>query len=140
MKLELTIFELGQALKKIEKNHELDLLIKSTLNGGWMTLRGMANIQKVPGLTLGCSSKGNNIIDIKIKDNNGQGSTLKLTGAKEKKFNVEISSTRYMELSSRNKANANEIKINKNECKLRIDENMIFTIKASIDEIKEIIK
>lgn len=89
---------------------------------------------------MGCSSKGNNIIDIKIKDNNGQGSTLKLTGAKEKKFNVEISSTRYMELGSRNKANANEIKINKNECKLRIDENMIFTIKASIDEIKEIIK
>ncbi|WP_315080921.1 UDP-N-acetylglucosamine pyrophosphorylase [uncultured Clostridium sp.] len=140
MKLELTIFELGQVLKKLEKNHELDLLIKSTLNGGWMTLRGMANIQRVPGLTLGCSSKGNNIIDIRIKDNNGQGSTLKLTGAKEKKFNVEISSTRYMELSNKNKLNSNEIKVNQNECKLRIDENMIFTIKASADEVVKLIK
>ncbi|WP_252230657.1 UDP-N-acetylglucosamine pyrophosphorylase [Clostridium sp. ZBS15] len=140
MKLELTIFELGQALKKLEKKHELDLLVKSTLNGGWMTLRGMANIQRVPGLTLGCISKGNNIIDIKIKDNNGQGSTLKLTGAKEKKFNVEISSTKYIELSNKNRLSSNEIKVNQNECKLRIDENMIFTIKASVDEVIKLIK
>lgn len=136
MKLELTIFELGQILKKLEKRFELNLLVKSTLSGGWITFTGKATIEKVPGLTLGYIDKRNNIIDIKIKNNNDAGNIIKLIGCKQNKFNIHISSSRYMELS---KKNDNEIKINENECKLKIDENMVFTIKAGIDEIKEII-
>ncbi|MBW6410059.1 UDP-N-acetylglucosamine pyrophosphorylase [Clostridium weizhouense] len=139
MKLELTIFELGQILKKLEKKYKLDLLVKSNLSGGWMTIKGQASIEKIPGLSLDCTSRGNNIIDIKVKDQVEQGATIKLTGAKDKKFILDISSARYKELS-KNKCLSNEIKVNNNECKLRIDENMIFTIKASIDEIKNIIK
>ncbi|GAA0075753.1 hypothetical protein UT300005_01310 [Clostridium sp. CTA-5] len=139
MKLELTIFELGQILKKLEKNYKLDLLVKSNLSGGWMTIKGEASIEKIPGLSLDCTNRGNNIIDIKVTDQTEQGATIKLTGAKDKKFNLDISSARYKELS-KNKFASNEIKINDNECKLRIDENMIFTIKASVDEIQNIIK
>ncbi|SFC55833.1 UDP-N-acetylglucosamine pyrophosphorylase [Clostridium uliginosum] len=140
MKLELTVIELGKVLKKIEENYKLDLLVKSKLSGGWMTMIGQATINKVPTeLGLGCSNKGNNIINIKVNDNSKDGSMIKLTGTKDKKFNVDISSTRYRELS-KNSLNINQIKVNINECKLRIDENIIFTIKASADDVVKIIE
>ena len=83
---------------------------------------------------------GDNIIDIKIKNENNQdGTIIKITGAKNKKFNVDISSTRYKEVLSNN-LTINQIKVNENESKLRIDENIIFTIKASVDEIAKIIE
>ncbi|AOR24038.1 UDP-N-acetylglucosamine pyrophosphorylase [Clostridium taeniosporum] len=143
MKLELTIFQLGQILKKLETKYELNLLVKSNLSGGWMTFTGNAIIEKVPALTLGCNNKGNNIIDIKIKnskDNDDKGNIIKIIGAKGRKFNVDISPTKYIELSCKNKIDENEIKVSEKECKLRIDENIIFTIKDSMDEIIDIIK
>ncbi|NRZ24041.1 hypothetical protein DFN07_005472 [Clostridium beijerinckii] len=66
-------------------------------------------------------------------------SVIKITGAKDKKFNIDISSTRYKELRPNN-LTVNKIKINENESKLRIDENIIFTIGASVDDIKELIE
>ena len=141
MKLELTVCELGKALKKIEEKYKLDVLVKSTLSGGWMTITGEATILKVPSdIKVGCCGKGDNIIDIKIKsEDNQDGTTIKITGAKNKKFNVDISSTRYKEILSNN-LTINQIKINENESKLRIDENIIFTIKAPVDEIAKIIE
>lgn len=140
MKLELTIEELGMALDKIEKKHKLNVLVKSTLSGGWMTITGEAAILKIPrNMEDSCASKGNNIIDIKINGENQEGTVIKITGAKNKKFNVDISSTRYRELAS-SKLTINQIKINENECKLRIDEDIIFTIKASAKEIIELIE
>ncbi|MCE5222214.1 MAG: UDP-N-acetylglucosamine pyrophosphorylase [Clostridium sp.] len=141
MKLELTVRELGEALKKIEEKFKLDILIKSTLSGGWMTITGEAIILKtLSDIKIGCGGKSDNIIDIKIKtEDNQEGIIVKLTGAKNKMFNVDISSTRYKELRSNN-LTINKIKINENESKLRIDEDIIFTIQASVDEVAKIIK
>jgi len=141
MKLELTVCELGEVLKKIEEEYKLDILVKSTLSGGWMTITGEATILKVPiDVKVGCCGKRNNIIDITIKtENQSDGIIVKLTGAKNKKFIIDISSTRYKEVSSNN-LTINQIKVNENESKLRIDEDIIFTIKASVNEIAKIIE
>jgi len=141
MKLELTICELGKALKKIQEKYKLDILIKSTLSGGWMTITGEATILKFPSdIKVGCGGKSDNIIDIKIKTKESQrGIVFKITGAKDKKFNVDISSTRYKEVLSNN-LTINQIKVNENESKFRIDEDIIFTIKASVDQVSEIIE
>ena len=141
MKLELTVCELGKILKEIEEKYKLDILVKSTLSGGWMTITGEATILKVPSdIKVGGCGNGDNIIDIKIKNENNQdGTVIKITGAKNKKFNIDISSTRYKEVFS-NKLTINQIKVNENESKLRIDENIILTIKASVDEISKIIE
>jgi len=140
MRLELTVCELGEVLKKIEENYKLDILIKSTLSGGWMTITGEDIILKTPSdIKIGCNGNADNIIDIKIKNENNQdGTVIKITGAKNKKFNVDISSTRYKEVLSNN-LTINQIKVNENESKLRIDENIILTIKAPVDEIVKII-
>jgi len=141
MKLELTVCELGKVLKKLEEKYKLDILVKSTLSGGWMTITGEAIILKAPvDKKVGCCGNGDNIIDIKIKnENNQEGTVIKITGAKNKKFNVDISSTRYKEVSS-DKLTINQIKVNEDESKLRIDEDIIFTIKESVDEIAKIIE
>ena len=141
MKLKLTVWELGEALNKIEEKYKLDILIKSILSGGWMTIIGEAMILKVPSdISIGCGGKSDNIIDIKIKIENQQdGIIVKLTGAKNKKFIIDISSTRYKEVFSNN-LTINQIKVNENESKLRIDEDIIFTIKASVNEIAKIIE
>ena len=141
MKLELTVCELGKVLKEIEEKYKLDILVKLTLSGGWMTITGEATILKVPNdiKVSGCGNS-DNIIDIKIKNENNQdGTVIKITGAKNKKFNIDVSSTRYKEVFS-NKLTINQIKVNENESKLRIDEDIIFTIKASVDEIAEFIE
>ena len=141
MKLELDVYELGETLRKIEEKYKLNILVKAALSGGWMTITGEADILKVPiNKNSGCCGKKDNIIDIKIaSEDNQDGIIIKLTGAKDKKFNVDISSTRYKEVLS-SKLKQNPIKINENESKLRIDEDIIFTIGASVDEIVEIIK
>lgn len=141
MKLELTIYELGEILKKIEEKYKLDILIKSTLSGGWITIKGEATISKVPNSTkIGCGGKSDNIMDINIKtEENKEGIIIKFTGAKNKKFNIDIASTRYKEVLSNN-LTINQVKVNENESKLRIDEDIIFTIKASVDEIATIIE
>jgi hypothetical protein len=141
MKLELDIYELGENLKKINEKYRLNILVKAALSGGWITITGKADILKIPNNESGgCCGKKDNIIDIKIaSEDNQDGIIIKLTGAKDKKFNVDISSTRYKEVLS-NKLKQNPIKINENESKLRIDEDIIFTIGASVDEILEITK
>ena len=141
MKLELDIYELGEILRKIEEKHKLNVLIKAELSGGWMTITGEAGISKVPiNKGNGGCGKKDNIIDIMVgaKDDK-DGIVVKLTGSHNKKFNIDISSTRYKEVLS-NKLKQNPIKINENESKLRIDEDVIFTIGASVEEISEIIK
>ena len=141
MKLELTICELGKALKKIQEKYKLDILIKSTLSGGWMTITGEATILKFPSdIKVGCGGKSDNIIDIKIKAKESQeGIIFKITGAKNKTFNINILSTRYKEVLSNN-LTINQVKINESESKLRIDEDIIFTIKASVDQVAQIIE
>ena len=139
MKFELTIAELGSALKNIEDKYGLNILVKLNLSGGWMTITGEANIIKVPSDSANCGGK-DNIIHIMVKnENSNEGTELKVTGAKNKKFNVDIASTRYKEIK-RNSLTINQIKVNENESKLRIDEDIIFTIKATSDEIEMLIE
>lgn len=140
MKTELTIEELGQVLKKLGDNYKLDVLVKSQLSGGWITITGETEIIKVPNIiSSGCSGKGNNIISMRIKDETNEGSILKLTGLKNKTFNVDVSPTRYKEISKVG-LSLDTIKTSETECKLRIDENMIFTIKENVDKVVSLIE
>lgn len=139
MVLELTICELGEALKKIEEKHKLNVLVKSNLSGGWMTITGEACVEKIPNPNkVSCSGKEDNIIHIRVK-NEKDGITIKITGAKNKKFNIDISSSRYKEVNPNN-LTINQIKVNEKESKLRIDENIIFTINAPVDYVTSIIE
>lgn len=131
MKFELNIKELGEILKKINQKYKLKILVKSNLSGGWMTINGDAEVTKIPTLT-------DNIIHIKVDTNDYNGATIKLTGNKDKKFNIDVSNTRYREIS-KNGLTLNMIKEKEDECKLRIDDNIIFTINDSEKEISEII-
>ena len=58
MKFELSINELGEILKKIGDNNDLNILVKSSLSGGWMTITGKAQIVKIPDSNAtGCAGK-----------------------------------------------------------------------------------
>lgn len=131
MKFELNIKELGETLKRINQEYKLKVLVKSNLSGGWMTINGDAEITKIPTLT-------DNIIHINVTTNDDNGAIIKLTGNKDKKFNIDVSNTRYREIS-KNGLTLNMIKEKEDECKLRIDDNIIFTINDSEKEISEII-
>ncbi|GEQ19340.1 hypothetical protein [Clostridium butyricum] len=140
MKLELTINELGEVLKKVSKENNLNVLIKSALSGGWMTVTGTAQITKVPENHVNsCKSKKDNIIHIKINEDMENETLLKLTGVNNKKFNVDISAGKYRELGANN-LTINMVKTNENETKIKIDENIIFTVKNNVNNILNIIK
>lgn len=139
MNLELTIYELGQVLKKIEKKHGLDLMVKMDLSGGWMTLVGKTNVEKTPALLLAGTGKGNNVIDLRVKFDHEEGSIIRLIGAKDKKFKVNIEPSKYRELRP-SSLTSNEVKINNKECKLMIDEDIIFSIKENANEILNFIQ
>ena len=136
MKLELTVFQLGKALKDIENQYNLNLLVKQNLSGGWITIVGEATITDYPIEENGGNS--NNIISVNIKGSSSEGTTIKFIGAKGKKFNVDISPAKYKSIPKKG-LTLNQVKINKNECALRIDENIIFTIKESAEKIIGII-
>lgn len=140
MKLELTVYELGKVLKKIEEKYKLPVLIKSNLSGGWLTITGEANILQIPSDAKTGFCGKDNIIHMEVKgEKDSDGNVIKITGAKDKRFNIDISSSRYKELSPNN-LTINQVKINENESKLRIDEDIIFTIKAPVGDIEKLIE
>ncbi|NKF05905.1 UDP-N-acetylglucosamine pyrophosphorylase [Clostridium gasigenes] len=132
MKYELTLYELGKLLKNIREEYKVNLLSKITLSGGWMTITGSVDIEEIPKTEI--ISKGNNIISIKVKSNEVEGAILKITGAKDKKFNIDIAQAKFKVISATG-ININRIQTNNEECKLRIDEDMIFTINTNEDNI-----
>lgn len=138
MKYDLNIYELGQLLTKVEKEYTIELLSKIKLSGGWMTMTGKVEVVGVPEDKV--VLKGNNIITLKVKDSGCEGSLIKITGAKDGRFNIDLSPTKYKEFGNSG-LSLNKVKINNNESKLRIDEDMIFTIReASVESIENIIK
>lgn len=138
MKYDLNVYELGQLLTKITEEYSVDILAKLKLSGGWMTMTGEVEVVGVPEDKV--VLKGNNIITLKIKDSGFEGSSLKITGAKDGVFNIDIAPTKYKEFGNSG-INLNKTKTNENESKLRIDEDMIFTIrKASVEAIDSIIR
>ena len=137
MKYNLNIYELGQLLSKLTREYDVNVLTKLKLSGGWMTITGEVQVVGAPEDKV--VLKGNNIITLKIKDTGFEGSTLKITGAKNGLFNIDLAATRYKEFGSSG-LNLNKVKINNNESKLRIDEDMIFTIKnAPVENVENII-
>lgn len=139
MNLELTVYELGKLLKKIEEKSKLDVLIKSNLSGGWMTITGPVSILKVPGEAVSkCGGSKDNIIDISINNDGSESIPVKITGSNNKKFAVNIAPTKYKELAPNN-LSLNMLKTNNNETKLRIDENIIFTIKDSVENVERLL-
>lgn len=139
MKFELTIYELGKLLKKVDTEFKLQMFTIVKLSGGWMTIMGDADVEEIPQqFLLGCSTNSNNIINIRIKDDNELGSIIKITGAKDKKFNVDISPSTYKEIV-KGSINHDEIKINDSECKIRIDEDIIFKVNTQAQNIIELI-
>lgn len=137
MKYDLSIYELGQLLTKLTKDYKVELLSKAKLSGGWMTIVGEVEIISVPEDKV--VIKGNNIITMNIKDQDCKGSYIKITGAKNGVFNIDIANTKYKELGGTG-INLNKTKINEDECKLRIDEDMIFTIRnAKLKDIEALI-
>lgn len=137
MKYELTLYEVGILLKNISEEYKVDLLSKITLSGGWMTIIGAMEVEEIPR-TEGIS-KGNNIISLKVKTSEDAASVLKITGAKDKKFNVDISPTKFKVISGTG-LNLDKLQTNNEECKLRIDEDMIFTINTSADNVLKLLK
>lgn len=137
MKYELTLYELGKVLKSITEEYKVTLLSKITLSGGWMTFMGEASIEEIP--TSEVIGKGNNIINIRVKNNGDEGSVLKITGAKDKKFNIDIAKAKFKVISTTG-LNIDKLQLSDEECKLRIDEDMIFTINTNADEILKFIE
>lgn len=139
MKFELNVKELGNVLKKIDEKENMKILIKSALNGGWLTVTGDAEIVKIPDINAtGCAAAKDVVIDIKVK-NNENSMIFKITGNMAKKFNVDFSEGRYKNLNNSG-ININQIKTNHNETKIRVDENIIFTVKKPVQEVLKIVE
>lgn len=136
MKYELTTFELGILLKKIRENNNISILSKINLSGGWLTITGSVEILEIPKSNT--IMAGNNFINIKVSNNN-EGTIIKLIGAKDSKFSIDISPTKFKEIKP-SSLSLDIIKENSNECKLRIDEDVIFTINSSAESIAQLIK
>ena len=139
MKFELSVYELSKVLKTIEEKYKLNVVIKKDLSGGWMTIMGEVNIEAEAIQGGGCHGKDVNILELRVNSDNNGGSLVKLTGARTKKFMVDIAATRYKELSP-TALTLNKIKVKDDECKLRVDEDIIFTIAASEGEVSKMIE
>lgn len=139
MNFQLDIFELSKVLKKIEEKNKLNIMVKAVQSGGWLTLNGEAVILKMAvNGGEGCGSKFNNILHIKIQNHMVyDGAVIKLTGAKNKKFNAEISTAKAVEIG---KDGSRKMIIKDNECTLKIDDNIIFNIDDNIENIKKYIE
>ena len=133
MDYELTLYQLGNFLENILEKYKMTLTIKVKLSGGWITLRSNVKIDSLPkeeGLTA-----GNNVISLKL-DNVGE--DLKITGLKNLKFKVNLSPAKYKEINKKG-LSIDMVKEKSDKSTLRIDDNIIFSINAPINEINKLI-
>ena len=132
---ELTIYKLGKLLNELKLKYNMNLLLKRKLSGGFITIVGEVDVNYIPEdkETL----KGNNIIGLKVKNDNGQ-MDLKITGIKGSLFKVEIAPTKFKEINSGG-LSVDKIKESKEECKLKVDDDLIFTISASSEEVEKLL-
>lgn len=134
---ELDIFQLGRVLKQIDRENEIEIMAKIDLSGGWLTITGEAEIKKTPLKSIGGLGKSTNVIDIEVLNGNDGGSLVKLIGAKDKKFKIEVASTKLRNLSP--KFGSNDIYINEEETKLKIDNDIIFKVPCKKEIIENVI-
>lgn len=132
---ELTIYKLGNLLNELKLKYNMNLLLKRKLSGGFITIVGEVDVNYIPEdkETL----KGNNIIGLKVKNDNGQ-MDLKITGIKGSLFKVEIAPTKFKEINIGG-LSVDKIKESKEECKLKVDDDLIFTISASSEEVEKLL-
>lgn len=132
---ELTIYKLGKLLNELKLKYNMNLLLKRKLSGGFITIVGEVDVNYIPEdkETL----KGNNIIGLKVKNDNGQ-MDLKITGIKGSLFKVEIAPTKFKEINIVG-LSVDKIKESKEECKLKVDDDLIFTISASSEEVEKLL-
>ena len=136
MKYKLTTFELETLLKKIRNTNTLNVMCKLNLSGGWITLNGKADILEIPKDNRIIA--GNNFINVEVLDKNDNGTVIKIIGAKNSKFTIDTAPTKFKEIKA-NSLNLDIIKESDCECKLRIDESVIFTINNSASELEKLI-
>ena len=133
MDYELTLYQLGNFFENILEKYKMTLMIKVKLSGGWITLRSNVEIDSLPkeeGLTA-----GNNVISLKL-DNVGE--DLKITGLKNLKFKVNLSPAKYKEINKKGLC-IDMVKEKSDKSTLRIDDNIVFSINASTNEINKLI-
>lgn len=136
MEKELTLYQLGNLLKAVTENYEVSLMSKIKLSGGWMTITGNIDVDYIP--TNEVLGKGSNIIGLKINNNGSCANDIKIIGMKDLNFKVNLAATKFKEIH-KGGLNLDKIKEKADKCTLKIDENMIFTINASLEEVKELL-
>ena len=135
MVYELTVNKLGKLLKDLTNDYNISLLVKRKLSGGFVTITGEVEVDYFP--TEQKTLKGNNIIGLKVKNNGGQ-IDLKITGIKDTLFKVEVAPTKLKEVNIGG-LSIDKIKESKDECKLKVDKDLIFTIPAPCEIVKKLI-
>ena len=137
MKRELTVYELGKLLKEITEKTKVELLVKRKLSGGFITIKGETRVLNAP--TEQKTLKGNNIISLSVKNKENGEMVIKLTGIKNSKFSVEVAPTRYKEINIGG-LSMDKIKESDEEGKVKIDEDLIFTVHESSREIEKLLE
>ena len=138
MKKELDIYNLGEFLNSVTNRYETNILTKVKLSGGAMTITGKVKVVEKPQNIK--TLKGNNIITLAINNNKEEESLLKLTGISNKTFNIDLSKTKYKIIGGSSLL-LNKTRESDSECKIRIDEDIIFTIKNSkYEDIESILR
>ncbi len=132
---ELTVYKLGKLLSELSSEYNVSLLVKRKLSGGFITVTGKVDVDYIPAdkKTL----KGNNIIGLKVKNDSGQ-MDLKITGIKDSLFNVEIAPTKFKEINTWG-LSIDKIQESKEECKLKVDEDLIFTVPVPSEVVEKLI-
>ncbi len=136
MKYELTVYELGKLLSEVSKSYKTNLLAKINLSGGWMTLQGQVEVESAP--TDRVVLKGNNIIALNVKAEGSEGASIKITGAKDGKFEVTIAPKKVIEIHTGG-LGLQVQKEKADECTIKIDDSMIFTVNVGAGEVKELL-
>ena len=126
---------MGNLLSEISNKYNVSLLVKRKLSGGFITITGKVEVDYAP--TDEKTLKGNNIIGLKVKNDGGQ-MDLKITGIKDTLFKVEVSPTKFKEVNIGG-LSIDKIQESKEECKVRIDEDLIFTVPAPSEVIEKLI-
>ena len=132
---ELTVYKLGKLLSELSSEYNVSLLVKRKLSGGFSTVTGKVDVDYIP--TDKKTLKGNNIIGLKVKNDSGQ-MDLKITGIKDSLFNVEIAPTKFKEINTGG-LSIDKIQESKEECKVKVDEDLIFTVPAPSEVVEKLI-
>ena len=136
MDKELSLYELGILLKEITSKYKTSLVTKVKMSGGWMTFTGNIEVEYIPKVDniIG----GNNIIGLRVCNNVDQTTTIKITGIKGKKFNINIAKAKYKEINKFG-LNIDQIKEKEDKSTLRIDDSMVLSVDAGIETLLKIL-